>query len=528
MNLSARIMAYPKYHKEPMGKIYVDQRTKDDACQKIRFVYKAHSAFKGKAFKLPIYEPVDPGEEFVHPESLPLERLLLTHSNPLIVDRDSTYQYKGNIMFGRSRLKEAALKSFDEFINKPESSFVATIEGTSGSGKSLFARMLANEILQNSAKGEYKRLSKKRGMVVYASQINAITERKCFNNWRLILQAMCNNLSKEMNVGKGELLEKLVRESSAKISDKLFFIEELFAAKLPTPYTKESQYQPPDDPIAFIKKQEYPDEVVEQIITFVVEFFRFYLDEQESVSEPSGSASEDSNAKNEEGKEKEKGESLPPAVLFLDDAQTMDKESWRLIDELQDSVQKLAIYIVIRTDQEGELQFASKDVREYFRLMESGDIIGARYALSGISGPHVNELVGIFGGMYVEQVVQEIYSMLQDTDEAKKEERLKELKEAYAVNSLVKEIEITTLDTITAKTEGNPLLTFQFVLSLLKAKYLQNKGGILTPTEEFLRAKTQNDWAFVELPDLAQRVNTMHIDRTLKATSEYTYRASFW
>ncbi len=514
VNLSARIMAYPKYHNEPMGKIYVDQRTKDDACLKIRFVYKAHSAFKGKAFKLPIYEPVDPDEEFRIPEAIPIERILLTHANPFIVDRDSIYQYKGDIMFGRSNLKECALKSFAEFVKRPESSYVATIEGAAGTGKSLFARQLAREILQSDSKGEYgKKWARGRRIVIYASQINTITEKRCFNNWRLILQAMCNNLSKEMKVEKGALLEKLTKETSAVVSDKLFMIEELFAAKLPMSYVKESQYHPPDDPIAFIKKEEYPDDITDQITTFVVDFFRLYLDEQESVSNDSKS----------EGSGKEEEPGLPPAVLFFDDARKMDKESWKLIDEVQDSISKLAVYIVIRTDQEGELEFSSKEIGEYFRLMSSGDIVNARYSLPRITSPHMNELIGIFGGMYVEQAEQEVYSMLQGADEAQKELRLHELKDAYAINSIIKEIELSTLECILAKTEGNPLLTFQFILSLLKSHFLENRDGVLIPSAAFVRAKTQDDWAPVDVPDLAQRLNSLQVDRTLKATSESVF-----
>jgi len=510
-------MTYPRYNNEPMGQIYVDQKTKDDCAHKIRFNYKTHASFKGKAYKQPIYSPVDPDEDYAKLHCIPIERLLLIHSNPFIIDRDSNFQYNVTIQLGKNKLRESALEEFKNMIIGISNSFVAIIEGTAGCGKSLFAREFAREILVSDARGLYSKWAKGKKIKIFASHLNPVSEKRCFNNWRIILPSMLSFLSKECNTTPAEIIDKLIKEADSKVKDKIFLIEQLFGIKMTHGYyDPKLQYQPPYDPIAFVKKQEYIDDVIDPIITFIVDFVKFYIGEDESMSSKS-------NSLNSEEAKKNGGipEMPPPLVIFLDDAQRMDKESWKLVDELQDSVTNLVIYIIMRTDTEGELQFSTKEIKEYFKLMESSDIIGARYTMSGLSGPHINELIGILGGVYRQEIDAEIASMIQEEDEKKREQMKTELRESFFTEQPMREIEHATLQSILAKTEGNPLLTFQFILNLIKARYLENKGGMLCAAPNFIKSHHIDDWISVEAPDLAIRINSMEIDKMLKATSEY-------
>lgn len=63
VNLAARIMYWPKKFKQ-YGKINCDMRTKNEAMNTISFNYGGHCEFKGKSISIPIFEPIDPEDEF--------------------------------------------------------------------------------------------------------------------------------------------------------------------------------------------------------------------------------------------------------------------------------------------------------------------------------------------------------------------------------------------------------------------------------------------------------------------------------
>ena len=63
VNLAARIMFWP-LKTGSHGKINVDLRTKNEAMNQISFKYGQHCEFKGKSISIPIFEPIDPQEEF--------------------------------------------------------------------------------------------------------------------------------------------------------------------------------------------------------------------------------------------------------------------------------------------------------------------------------------------------------------------------------------------------------------------------------------------------------------------------------
>ena len=63
VNLAARIMYWPMKTKG-RGKINCDLRTKNEAMNQITFKYGQHCEFKGKSISIPIFEPIDPLEEW--------------------------------------------------------------------------------------------------------------------------------------------------------------------------------------------------------------------------------------------------------------------------------------------------------------------------------------------------------------------------------------------------------------------------------------------------------------------------------
>lgn len=502
--MAARIMAFPKTQGESMGQIYVDQRTKSDAGHKIKFLYKTHAVFKGKLYKQPVYTPVDPEEEFARLSLVSLERLLLVHSNPFLVDRNSTYQYASSKMLGRTKLKKAVLSDFCKVVKKLSSSFVGIIKGKPGSGKSLFAREVALEIQGRDLNRAYHNWFRGKHMRVYASQLNPISEKQCFNSWRIVLRAMLHDLAEELSAGPGELLQKLVAESEASLCDKLFLVEELFAAKLPKGYSKKDQYHPKYDPGSFAKKQTFPEELIDSVITLIVEFFKFYLDEDISM-EMSGRNSE--NCK-------------PPVVIFLDDSQRMDLDSWKLLDELQDCVNRLVVYVVARQDFEGRIAFASEEVKALHESMERNKAICAQYEIDELFPLEFEELVKTSHAMHKEGIEIEIQDMIQLKGGKHTEEELKANLRQEFLDFDIAAIEASILTAVASKTEGNVLLSLQLMWSLLKGQSLVCKDKVVRPTETFAWLRKLDDWTLVETPSLATQVNSMEIDRTLRATSE--------
>jgi len=103
VNLAARIMFWPKKTNE-VGKINCDLRTKNEAMNQISFKYGQHCEFKGKSISIPIFEPIDPQEEFqvnqgqYQNKIIPAQAFLKLHYNPLIVQKEVNHR-KSNTEF---------------------------------------------------------------------------------------------------------------------------------------------------------------------------------------------------------------------------------------------------------------------------------------------------------------------------------------------------------------------------------------------------------------------------------------------
>jgi len=67
VNLAARIMFWP-LKKNRHGCINVCFRTKNESMNQVSFNYGGHCEFKGKSISIPIFEVIDPFDEFVRPK----------------------------------------------------------------------------------------------------------------------------------------------------------------------------------------------------------------------------------------------------------------------------------------------------------------------------------------------------------------------------------------------------------------------------------------------------------------------------
>ena len=125
VNLSARIMFWPlKFGQH--GKINVCMRTKNEAMNQISFRYGAHCEFKGKSISIPIFEPIDPAEEFSVRDSnaylnkmIPPLAILKPHYNPMIVQKEKNLKKNSDRFVGKATfIAEIYDKIKDYFFNR--------------------------------------------------------------------------------------------------------------------------------------------------------------------------------------------------------------------------------------------------------------------------------------------------------------------------------------------------------------------------------------------------------------------------
>lgn len=111
--------------------------------------------------------------------------------------------------------------SRNDEANQP---FMAVIKGEIGSGKTLFALNLIEDI---QASRDFRLLQEKQGKTpIYTSSLNAESELQFLNIWRPVLQMMMINLCKHQNLKKEKIIRMLMRAAGEdlKVENKLDLI----------------------------------------------------------------------------------------------------------------------------------------------------------------------------------------------------------------------------------------------------------------------------------------------------------------
>ena len=190
-NLAARIMAWPKMTKKGTGKIFVDIETKRGAEPFIKFEYQEHCEFKGKSVRLPIYEPLDPAEEYLHLKKNVINpfTVLKIHSNPFLIDRNNEYQMRFSRIAGKEQDLEGMKQEIIDFCNDPEDAIVILINGESGSGKTLFARALVEE-LKKAEVSSLPEWANREHLHIIASSLNPESQKLFLNMWQPIFKSV--------------------------------------------------------------------------------------------------------------------------------------------------------------------------------------------------------------------------------------------------------------------------------------------------------------------------------------------------
>lgn len=151
-NLAARIMYWP-IKRDMKCKIHVDFNTRTLASNYFSFLYGNHSEFKGKSISIPIFEPIEPVDELsdITKKMLMPAAYLKPHMNPLNLERATNFSKTKSKMVGSAMDTVTDLTSeiIDYFLTPQPKPYLASIKGEIGTGKTLFARCLIDQLCSN-------------------------------------------------------------------------------------------------------------------------------------------------------------------------------------------------------------------------------------------------------------------------------------------------------------------------------------------------------------------------------------------
>lgn len=195
-NLAARVMYWPKKNKVKeltKNQIHCDLNTRQLASNFFTFKYAGHQEFKGKSISIPIFVPTDPNEEIAETTKKILrpEFFIKPHMNPMELE-SSKPQTKAKIeMVGSAKdllpnLTEDIVDFFSQA--KPKSPFLVALKGEIGSGKSLFARRLIEDLSNNKSFITLFDEKYENKTPIFCSSLNSDTQFNFFNGWRPVLQ----------------------------------------------------------------------------------------------------------------------------------------------------------------------------------------------------------------------------------------------------------------------------------------------------------------------------------------------------
>lgn len=300
VNLSARLMQAACSENE--YKILVDEETKRDAENKIKFIFFEFRTVKGKSGQIPIYAPVNCLEE--NRKDMGEQLVLRTHLYNVPDDMLMIEQYKDSLyMLRREKELIFVKKMLDEFI-KNEKSKLVLIRGEYGIGKTLFIRCVL-EGLKMKLNSEQK-LWNHETIFIFINRFTSLSQKKKLNGFRLFLQFSIEKLRIRFKVDHYTEIFKILqlKPENVKTIVNVLDLDPIAAAK------KE----------IIIDKEKILKEETIILKEFMINIIKLLIEKNNS-----------------------------PLVLCFDDMQGFDEESWNfLIQILESFPKKIFLFCAIR------------------------------------------------------------------------------------------------------------------------------------------------------------------------------------
>jgi len=119
---------------------------------------------------------------------LPPEVFLKVHHNPFIVDKTSEYKKRLNKMVGQEDLMQDAFEEICSMLeDRSNGSVTISVQGESGSGKTLFAKCLIHMLRKNEESIDLEKTYIHEPLAILTSAINAESQMYFLSIWRPIL-----------------------------------------------------------------------------------------------------------------------------------------------------------------------------------------------------------------------------------------------------------------------------------------------------------------------------------------------------
>ncbi len=172
-------------------------------------------------------------------------------------------------------MTDELLDFFDEDNQENSTPYILAVYGEIGSGKTLFARCIADFIRKRKDVFRDSHLGADQKPILMSS-LNPESQMKFMNIWRPILQMMLYMLSKRAKMPVEDVLTLHIKN----IKDERYAILlDIFGMTQMNDEGDIINLPLPNDPLQFVKRERYSEEVVDGCLDCIIEFIKLVLGE---------------------------------------------------------------------------------------------------------------------------------------------------------------------------------------------------------------------------------------------------------
>ena len=479
---------------------------------------------------------------------LPPETFLKVHLNPLNLERGSAKEKRQKMKtFGFDAALDALKQDIVQYFESPpEAPFLATIKGEIGSGKSVFALNLIDELLVTEQFRYYQTQSHGSKLPILTSTINPESDLQFLNAWRPILQMLLAYYCKKDSLRKDYVLKILLQstQDSTGTENKRELLREILGIPNEGQPSRRNQPGARDTHVTqlaptykspflranpFIARPDYANEDRQQVIELLSNFVKLVLGETEDVS---GLISFDNKNRSRQmggTSDDDDPSEQAPVIFVLDNAHLMDVASWQLYEALSDDCRRICIILLMQTDDQDNLKIGltGKDDKQIFETIWGDDSMEEMRVvdLPRLDPTALHNILAGYALKYQSSHMSEVQKMTEIVDpkttiknKPDSDAWRQRLVDKWQLAVKFSQVDAAILEVICTRCNGNPLLCMQYFVNLLHNDFIRvQPDGHVKTTDKFKLCQSLNDWKAVPVPRLALKLTCTHLDKYLYA-----------